>query len=187
MSDLDHRYLAIRRRKEPGPVCSSFSAKACAILQALCWSGQHHEVCHFSSFSCTIKLQWVPGYSFLPGNDAAELTRLEALLVISAIPYNLSPLISRIHFRFSADRKRTVSSKVLDTQLPSVSTEEFVLPRHACCVLSRLCYRLLLSSYLSRIDRIENPSCSSCGTRPGQLSSNSALSSYGLFAPLALR
>ena len=41
-----------------------------------------------------------------------------------------------------------------------------VLPRHARCVLSRLrCngHSLLLSSYLSRIGRIENPSCSVCG------------------------
>ena len=32
-----------------GPVCSSFSAEACVILHALCWSRQHHKVCHFSS------------------------------------------------------------------------------------------------------------------------------------------
>ena len=32
-----------------GPVCSSFSAEACTILHALCWSRQHHKVCHFSS------------------------------------------------------------------------------------------------------------------------------------------
>ena len=32
-----------------GPVCSSFLAKACAILHALCWSWQHQQVCHFSS------------------------------------------------------------------------------------------------------------------------------------------
>ena len=32
-----------------GPVCSSFSAEACAILQALCWSRQHQQVCQFSS------------------------------------------------------------------------------------------------------------------------------------------
>ena len=32
-----------------GPVCSSFSAEACTILQALCWSRQHKQVCHFSS------------------------------------------------------------------------------------------------------------------------------------------
>ena len=40
-----------------------------------------------------------------------------------------------------------------------------MLPRHARCVLSRLRYNghsLLLSSYLSRIGRIENPLCSAC-------------------------
>ena len=42
-----------------GPVCSSFSAEACAILHALCWSRQHQQVCHFSSFlllsdSCSV-------------------------------------------------------------------------------------------------------------------------------------
>ena len=90
-----------------GPVCSSFSTEACAILHALCWSRQHQQVCHFSSLlvlsvsrsvfttlfsppsfllsqtlsqitqklsslsSCSIRLQWVPGHSFLP-----ETTRL---------------------------------------------------------------------------------------------------------------
>ena len=91
-----------------GPVCSSFSAEACAILHALCWSRQHQQVCHLSSllllsdsrsvlatlslssiFSlylkpcgrsgrncllsfCSIRLQWVPGHSFLPRNDTAD-------------------------------------------------------------------------------------------------------------------
>ena len=45
-------------------------------------------------------------------------------------------------------------------------TEELVLPRHTRCVLSRLCcngHNFLLSSYFSRIGRIENPSCSASG------------------------
>ena len=32
-----------------GPVCSRFSAEACAILHALCWSRHHQQVCHFLS------------------------------------------------------------------------------------------------------------------------------------------
>ena len=32
-----------------GPVCLSFSAEACTILHALCWSWQHQQVYHFSS------------------------------------------------------------------------------------------------------------------------------------------
>ena len=186
-----------------GPVCSSFSAEACAILHALCWFREHQQVCHFSSllllsdsrsvlatlsslpsflFSqtlwqiwqelsslsfCSIRLQWVPGHSFFLGNDAAdELAGRGALLAPSTIPCSLSPLASRIHSRLISDWRRTVSSKFFDTQVPSISTEELVLPRHARCVLSRLrCngHSLLLGSYLSRIGEIENPSCSACG------------------------
>ena len=183
-----------------GPVCSSFSAEACAILQVVCWSRQHQQVCHFSSLlllsdshsvliimfsppsfllpvpqsfwqelfslsSCSIRIQWVPGHLFLPGNGAAdELARRGVPLVSSAIPCSLFPLTSWIHPSFFSDWRRIVSSKFFDTQVPSISTKELVLPHHACCVL--FCLRFnsqLLSSYLSRIGRMENPSCSTCG------------------------
>ena len=117
---------------------------------------------------------------------AVELARRGALLAPSVTRCSVSPLISRIHSSLFSDWRCTVSSKFFDTQVSSISTEELVLPRHARCVLSRLCcngHSLLLGSYLSRIGRIENPSCSACG----HLSSHSALSSYGLFAPLTLR
>ena len=212
-----------------GPVCSSFSAEACAILHALCWSGQHHKVCHFSfllllsdsrsvlatlssppSFllsqtlwqiwqelsslsSCSVRLQWVPGHSLLPGNDTAdELARRERYSRPPQSPCSLSPFISRIHSRLISDWRRTVSLKYFDTQVPSISTKELVLPRHARGVLFCLCcngHNLLSASYLSRIGRIENPFLQRLRTFVrGHLSSHSAtsLSSYGLFAPLTL-
>ena len=84
----------------------------------------------------------------------------------SAIPCSLSPLISRIYSCLFSDWRRTVSSIFFGTQVPSIPFGELVLPRDVCCVLSRiLCngHSLLLSSYLSRIGKIENPSCSACG------------------------
>ena len=177
-----------------GPVCSSFSAEACAILHAIWWSRQHHKVCHFfylllltdsrsvlsstfpvisnsvadlagTVFSLLLFYQATMGPRTLvsPGDDTAdELARRGALLAPSAIPCSLSPLTSRLF----SDWRHTVSSKYFDTQVPSISTEELVLPGPALCVLSRLrCngHSLLLGSYLSRIGRIENPSCSACG------------------------
>ena len=76
--------------------------------------------------------------------------------VVVALLYPLSSFLWR----------RTVSSKFFNTQVPSIATEELVLPRHARCVLSRLrCngHSLFLESYLSSIGRIENSSCNACG------------------------
>ena len=186
-----------------GSVPFPFIKGGCGVLNALCWSRQHQQVCHFSSLillsdsrsvlatlssppsfflsqtiwqiwkdlcslsSCSIRLQWVPRHSFLPGNDAADkLAKRGVLLASSAIHCSLPPLISRTHSCRFSDWRRTVSSKSFDKQVPSISTEELVLPRHARCVLShQRCngHRLLLGSYLFLIGRIENPFCSACG------------------------
>ena len=115
--------------------------------------------------------------------SAEEYSSLfSALLEPSAIPCRL--LLYFISTVFS-DWRRTVSSQFFDTQVPSVSTEELVLPHHVCCFLSRLCcngLRLLLtlSFYLTGIGRIEIFFCSACGHSFLDVS-HCALSSYGVF------
>ena len=78
----------------------------------------------------------------------------------------VSLLLSLVSTRLFSNWRRNVSSKLFDTHVPSISTEKLVLPRHVRGVLYRLrCngHCLHLSSYLSRIGRIESPSCSASG------------------------
>ena len=128
-------------------VLATLSSPPSFLLSQTLWQ-IWQELPFFSS--CSIRLQWVPRHSFLPGNDAAdELARRGVLLAPSAIPCSLLPLISTLVF----SRTGGVLSlrSILTRRVPSISTEELVLPRHARCVLSRLrCngHSLLLGSYL---------------------------------------
>ena len=47
---------------------SSFSAEACAILHALCWSRQHQQACHSLFFYCLTLVLFCPllRFSFYP-------------------------------------------------------------------------------------------------------------------------
>ena len=57
-----------------GPVCSSFSAEAFAILHALCWSRQHNQVCHFFSLLLLSDSRSVPSSIFpLISNSVVDL------------------------------------------------------------------------------------------------------------------
>ena len=91
--------------------------------------------------SDTMRLQLVPGDSFLPeDNDANKFARRGTLLLLSAIPCSLSPFISLIRSYLFSDWRPSVSSKFFDIQVPSIFTEQLVLPRHARCTLSHLRY-----------------------------------------------
>ena len=90
---------------------------------------------------CSIKLQWVPGHSFLPRNDAAdELTRQEALSLHSGSPCSLSPLISRIHSSLFSDWRRTVSSKFFAHGFPRFR------PRNLCSIVTRAVCSLVFAA-----------------------------------------
>ena len=110
------------------------------------------------SLSCSLRLQWVPGHSFLwvttwlmrwPNGKRCSCSQLSP--VVSLL------FISRIHSCLLSDWRRIVSSKFFDIQAPSISTEELVLPCHARCVFSCLCcngHSFSLSSYLFRVGSI---------------------------------
>ena len=94
-----------------------------------------------SSLSCSIRLQWIPKHSSLSGNDVAdELARRGALLVPSAIPCTVSPLISRIHSSLFSDWRRTASSKFFDTQVP-----QFLL-RNLCSLVMLAVFSLVYAA-----------------------------------------
>ena len=100
----------------------ALSSPPCFLLQLSSYLNLCQKL--FSLFSSSIRLQWFPGHSFLPDDDAAdELARRGALLVPSAIPCSHSFLISGIHSCLFSDWRHTVSSKFLDTHVPSISTE----------------------------------------------------------------
>ena len=177
---------------------SAFSAEACAILDAFCWSRQHLQVCHFSSLlilsSPPCPLLHLSFYLKLCGRSGRNCLLSSGLSDCNGSPDTsfswgisrlmswpdrecylhpcrslvVSPFTSRIHLFPFSDWRCTVSSKFFDTQVPSISTKEVVFSCHACCVLSRLCCNghSLLLSYLSKISRIENSSCSVCRHSP---------------------
>ena len=145
------------------------SSPPCSLLHLF----SYLKLCVSSGRNCFLSPPVLPGYNGSPDTRFyRRTTRLmswpdgERYLRPPQSPCSLSSFISRIQSRLFSDWRRTVSSKYFDTQVPSICTEELVLPRHARCVLSRLLcngHSLLFGSYLSRIGRIENPSCSACG------------------------
>ena len=135
-------------------------------------------------------LQWVPGHTFLPENDAAdELARRGTLLAPSAIPCSLSRLISYPLLSFLGleaycliEIPRHTGS--LDFHRGTCASSS----RSLCALLSTLQRTQLTVKLLSLQDWQNRESFLQrlWTLVPGHLSSHSALFSYGLFSSLTL-
>ena len=144
------------------------SSSPCPLLHLSCYL----KLCGRSGRNCPSSPPVLSGYNGFPDTrfsrgttrpmswpDGERYLRPPQSLVVSL----LLSLVSTLVFCRTGG---VLSHQSILTRVPSISTEELVLPRHARCVLSRLrCngHSLLLCSYLPRIGRIENPSCSACG------------------------
>ena len=118
------------------------------------------------------------------------MARRGALLLPFKVLLSVPHFNSRINISPILDWWCTVSSELFDTQTSSISIEGLALCRYDRCVLSRLHCNgrsLTLTSYLSRIGRIGNPSCGACG-HPTQDTSYLILHypATDFFAPYAL-
>ena len=90
-------------------VLTTLSSPASFLLPQSLW--QIWQELSSLSF-CSIRLQWVPGHSFLPGNDAAdELAKRGTLLAPSAIPCGLSLLLSLVSTVFFSRTGGVVSHR----------------------------------------------------------------------------
>ena len=138
------------------------SSPSCSLLHL----SSYLKLCGRSGRNCLLSPPVLSGYNRSPDTCFSQETmRLMSWPDKEHYLRPLQSLISRIHSYHLLDWRRTVSSKLFDTQVSSISIKKLVLPHHARCVLFCLCcnrHSLLLGSYLSRIGRIENPLCSAC-------------------------
>ena len=197
----------------PSPVCSSFSAEACTIVWAHCWSWQHQQVCHFSSFLFLFDSR----HSVLSSIFPFTLISLARTVFSFPVPsgYNWSP-----DTRFSWGITRLMSwpdgeryscplrFNVVSLLFTLVSTLVFswtggvlshlnsLTHRNLCSLVTLAVFSLVFAAtalstvkLLSRQDwqNWESFMQRLLASVTGHLSSHSALSSYGLFTPLTLR
>ena len=184
----DHSLLFSR------PSMLKFSAEACTVVWAYCWSWQHQQVCHFSSFLLLSDTRHSVHSSIFPFTSISLAKTVFSFPVPSG--YNWSPdtrfywgitrlmswpdveryscplrfyvvsllliLVSTLVFSWTGGVLSHLNS--LTQRFPWFPPRNSAPSSRSLCSLSSLLQRhcLLLSYYLTRIGRIENPSCSGC-------------------------
>ena len=111
-----------------GLVRSSFSTKACAIKQALCWSWQHQQVCHFSSLlllsdSCSVLITLFSPPSFLlPQSFWQDLSSLSSSSIrLQWVPGHLFLLGNNTADELARRGALLLSSAILCSLFPLIS------------------------------------------------------------------
>ena len=115
-----------------------------------------------------LNFQWVRSHAGLPGNENAPklVAKADASLPTNAIPCPLPTVTAKIRYFQYHNWRCHISQFYLIYQISKVSSEKLLLSRPIRRELSRLCFHghsFLLSSYLHRISRKENSTCSAFG------------------------
>ena len=134
-----------------GPVCSSFSAEACAILHALCWSRQHQQVCHFSSLLLLSDSRSVLATLSFPPPFFLSQTQWQIWQELSFFPPVLSGCNGSPGTRFSRGTTQLMSLPDGERCLchPQSLVVSLLLPLVSTLVLSRTGGVLTLQSILT--------------------------------------
>ena len=117
----------------------------------------------FSFSFCSIRLQWVPGHSFLPESNATdELARRGALLAHSAIPCSLSPFVYHSDFFFLGLEAYSLIEVLRHTGSLDFHRGTCAPSSRSLCFLSSTLQRTQPTVKLLSLQDWQNPSCSTC-------------------------
>jgi len=88
------------------------------------------------SYRVTLSFQWVPDHARLPGIELADsLSKIGVTLPFTEVPSPFVPVIAKLKHTHYSTWRRNISHNSLLFQISSISSEELVLSRLACCEL----------------------------------------------------